>query len=100
MDEQIELEKSEFKTKRFKELGFHPQKEIPANRLLPVVNFIFFDCLCNFHFPIATSIPLQYADQLDNESNEMLLSIKNHLAKTVALRDFKPGVTLVLQKLS
>lgn len=50
MDEQIELERSEFKAKRFKELGYHPQKEIPANRLLPVVNLIFFDCLCNFHF--------------------------------------------------
>lgn len=49
MDEQIELEKSEFKTKRFKELGFHPQKEIPANRLLPVRNLIFFDRLCNFN---------------------------------------------------
>ncbi|KAJ6635616.1 Proteasome activator complex subunit 4, partial [Pseudolycoriella hygida] len=74
--EQIELEKHEFKTKRFKALGFHPQKEIPANRLLP------------------------YADQLDKESNEMLISIKNHLAKAVAQRDFRPGVTVVFQKLS
>lgn len=52
MDEQIELEKSEFKTKRFKELGFHPQKEIPANRLLPVRNFLFFNRLCNFNHSI------------------------------------------------
>lgn len=42
MDEQIELEKSEFKAKRFKELGFYPQKEIPANRLLPVIYIQFF----------------------------------------------------------
>lgn len=52
MDEQIELEKSEFKAKRFKELGFHPQKEIPANRLLPVnIKFILFiDRLSNFNY--------------------------------------------------
>lgn len=48
MDEQIELEKSEFKTKRFKELGFHPQKEIPANRLLPVRNFYFLSSFMQF----------------------------------------------------
>lgn len=37
MDEQFEQdEKAEYKAKRFKELGFHPQKEIPVNKLLPV----------------------------------------------------------------
>lgn len=30
----------------------------------------------------------------------MLNSIKNHLAKAVAVRDFKPGVMMILQKLS
>lgn len=58
MDEQIELERSEFKTKRFKELGFHPQKEIPANKLLPVANLILLFFLCNFHlnFPCTFDI--------------------------------------------
>lgn len=105
MDEEHESEKSEFKTKRFKELGFYPQKEIPANRLLPVMGlllmqFLLYLLLCHWNFSLPKLEPKQYADQLDNESSAMLADIKNNLAKTVALRDFKPGVTLVLQKLS
>lgn len=101
MEEQVEVEKSEFKAKRLKELGFVPQKEIPANRLLPVSGLLIFF----IHLEIVYAITIfpsnwQYADKLDKESNEMLLSIKNNLAKCVALRDIKPGVTLMLHELS
>lgn len=50
MDEDYDLERSEFKAKRFKELGFHPQKEIPANRLLPVFQTLFAYAIFDFCF--------------------------------------------------
>lgn len=50
-------------------LGFVPQKELAYSRLLP------------------------YADDLDEESNEVLAEIKENLARSVQLRDIKIGTS-------
>lgn len=64
-----------FKQSRYKRLGFHPQKEIYCNKYLP------------------------YAEQLDDESQRMLIEIKCMLGKTVALREMTPGIGIAMGKL-
>lgn len=60
---------------RFNRLGFYPQKEIFCNNYLP------------------------YANKLDDESQEMLATIKNGLAKSVAMRDLKPSIGYFVSKI-
>lgn len=48
---------------RYKKLGFYPQKEIFCNKYLP------------------------YADKLDDESQQMLIQLKETMARAVAQRD-------------
>ncbi|XP_054654643.1 proteasome activator complex subunit 4A [Dunckerocampus dactyliophorus] len=57
-------------------LGFVPQKDIVYNKLLP------------------------YADKLDEESNNILSSIKGNLGRAVQLREIWPGVLFWTRKLS
>ncbi|XP_061914340.1 proteasome activator complex subunit 4A [Entelurus aequoreus] len=57
-------------------LGFVPQKDIVYNKLLP------------------------YADQLDEESNDILSKIKGNLGRAVQLREIWPGVLFWTRKLS
>lgn len=52
---------------RFKKLGFIPQKEIVYNKVLP------------------------YTKELDDESQRLLAEIKGNLAKSVMLKEIKPG---------
>lgn len=63
------------KQSRSKKLGFHPQKEIFCNKYLP------------------------YADQLDDESQQMLIDVKEMLCRAVALREMTPGVGVATGKL-
>lgn len=67
--------REQIRQQRFQKLGFRPQNEIFCNKLLP------------------------YADQLDDESQEMLTTIKNNLAKAVALREMKPSVGIYVNRL-
>lgn len=60
---------------RTKILGFRPQAQILTNKYLP------------------------YADKIDNESNEMLKSIKNELARVVCERDMNPGIGYLASKI-
>lgn len=60
---------------RFDRLGFYPQKERFCNNYLP------------------------YANKLDDESQEMLINIKNCLAKAVAMREIKPNIEFFVNKL-
>lgn len=64
-----------FQQLRYKKLGFHPQKEIFCNKYLP------------------------YADQLDDESQQMLTQLKESLAKAVALREMTPAVGIAMSRL-
>lgn len=64
-----------FQRARLKKLGFLPQKEIYCNKYLP------------------------YADQLDDESQQMLTELKEGLAKAVALREMTPGVGMATSRL-
>lgn len=57
-------------------IGFVPQKEIVYNQLLP------------------------YAEKLDDESNDILASIKGNLGRAVQLRELWPGVLFWTRKLS
>lgn len=57
-------------------LGFYPQREIIYNSLLP------------------------YSDSLDQESIEMWKDIKVNLAKSVALREMRPGYVMWTGRLS
>lgn len=61
---------------RAQTLGFVPQKEIVYNKLLP------------------------YAAKLDQESNELLASIKANLSRAIQLRELWPGVLFWTRKLS
>lgn len=63
------------KEERTQKLGFRPQNEIYCNKFLP------------------------YSDILDSESLLMLESIKNDLAKAVAMREIVPSVGLSLNRL-
>lgn len=60
---------------RWQKLGFKPQQEIYCNKYLP------------------------YADQLDNESQELLSRIKENLARAVALREMNPGLGIYASRL-
>lgn len=64
-----------FQQLRYKKLGFHPQKEIFCNKYLP------------------------YADQLDDESQQMLMQLKEALARAVALREMTPAVGIAMSRL-
>lgn len=55
---------------RFKKLGFTPQKEIVYNKVLP------------------------YSEELDYESRRLLVEIKGNLAKSVVLKEIKPGCAI------
>lgn len=59
---------------RTKNLGFRPQAQILTNKYLP------------------------YADKIDDESNEMLKSIKQELARVVCERDMNPGIGWLASK--
>lgn len=77
MDEDIEMvEPNKNKNEeRWKALGFKPQKELFCNKYLP------------------------YADQLDDESTKFLASIKENLAKAVAMREMNPGIGIYATRL-
>lgn len=62
--------------KRYKKLGFKPQKEIIYNRFLP------------------------YADKLDDESLKLYTDIKTNLVKSVMLREMRPGCILWASRLN
>ena len=57
-------------------LGFKPQKEILYNRLLP------------------------YSENLDEESMQMFSTIKTNLAKTICLRELRPGFVIWTSRLN
>ena len=57
-------------------LGFKPQKEILCNRLLP------------------------YSENLDEESMHLFATIKTNLAKTVCLRELRPGFVIWTSRLN
>lgn len=63
-------------TERIKKLGFIPQNENVYNKLLP------------------------YADELDEESNKLLLDIKTNLIKSVLAREMRPGCALWTSRLN
>lgn len=67
--------KEHFQQARIKKLGFLPQKEIFCNKYLP------------------------YADELDDESQKMLLELKEALAKAVAFREMTPAVGIAMSRL-
>lgn len=76
MDEEaLEDRKKVYLKGRFERLGFYPQKEI----------------YCNFDLP--------YAEKLDDESQALLTSIKDNLAKAVAIREMKPSIEFYFNKL-
>lgn len=62
-------------TERHKKLGFRPQKEIYCNRYLP------------------------YADQLDDESQQMLVDVKEFLAVAIAKREMVPAISTAVSRL-
>ena len=69
-DEEARLEARE------KVLGFKPQKEISSNRLLP------------------------YSEELDTESCLLFATIKTNLAKTICLRELRPGFVIWTSRLN
>lgn len=71
-----EAEKLAQRTARKPVLGFIPQKELYCNQLLP------------------------YADALDDESQLMLRTIKENLARAVACREMAPGACFWVNRLS
>lgn len=73
-DEEVSSHQN-FKQSRYKKLGFHPQKEIFCNKYLP------------------------YADQLDDESQQMLTQLKELLATAVALREMTPTLGIAMARL-
>lgn len=77
MDEDCEMSESTMTKNelRWKKLGFRPQREIYCNKFLP------------------------YADQLDDESQELLTKIKENLVKAVALREMNPGIGIYASRL-
>lgn len=77
MDEEMEVvETTKSRAEeRWSKLGFKPQKEMFCNKYLP------------------------YADELDDESQLFLASIKENLAKAVAMRDMNPGVGIYASRL-
>uniref|UniRef100_A0A336KJE2 CSON009560 protein n=1 Tax=Culicoides sonorensis TaxID=179676 RepID=A0A336KJE2_CULSO len=78
MDDDVEMTepfKSKYSEERRKQLGFKPQKELFCNKYLP------------------------YADQLDEESNRFLASIKENFAKAVAMREMNPGIGIYATRL-
>lgn len=62
--------------KRYKMLGFKPQREIIYNKLLP------------------------YADQLDRESLQLYTDIKTNLTRSILLREIRPGCVLWTSRLN
>lgn len=78
MDEDYDMEealKQPENEKRWRALGFKPQKELYCNKYLP------------------------YADQLDAESNKLLDAIKVNLGRAVACRDMNPGIGIYSSRL-
>jgi hypothetical protein len=71
----VEFDKETWKTKRTKVLGYRPQNEIFHNFYLP------------------------YPDKLDEESAQILDSVKQELGKALALREINPGTGIVISKL-
>ena len=69
-DEKARLEARE------KALGFKPQKEILCNRLLP------------------------YSEKLDTESCQLFATIKTNLARTICLRELRPGFVIWTSRLN
>lgn len=70
------MDEDEFENVQFKTLGFKPQREIVYNKLLP------------------------YADQLDRESLKLYIDIKTNLAKSILLREIRPGCVLWTSRLN
>lgn len=60
---------------RYKKLGFHPQKEHYCNKYLP------------------------YAEQLDEESQRMLVEVREYLAMAVATREMVPAISTAVTRL-
>lgn len=60
---------------RYKKLGFKPQKENFCNKYLP------------------------YADDLDDESQRLLVEVKDALARSVALREMTPSIGCAVSRL-
>lgn len=71
----MEKEQEDYSNKRFKKLGFKPQKEVIYNKLLP------------------------YSEKLDDDSVNMLKDIKGHLGKLIVLREMRPGCGIWVVKL-
>uniref|UniRef100_A0A2M4A6A0 Putative proteasome activator complex subunit 4b n=1 Tax=Anopheles triannulatus TaxID=58253 RepID=A0A2M4A6A0_9DIPT len=63
------------RNERSEKLGFKPQKELFCNKFLP------------------------YADHLDDESQAMLVTVKNNLGKAVAMRDIGLGAAKAVRQL-
>lgn len=74
MDETVEPHEK-YLDRRYKKLGFYPQTEL----------------YCNSHLP--------YADKLDEESQRLLTTIKDNLAKAVAFREMNPAIGSSMKKL-
>ena len=68
--EESDEEYNKRRDERAAELGFHPQKEIIYNKILP------------------------YSDKLDKESTEMWNTVKINLGKAIALRELRPGYVM------
>lgn len=62
--------------KRYRRLGFKPQKEIIYNKFLP------------------------YSNLLDDESLRLFIDIKTNLYKAVMLREMRPGCVLWVSRLN
>lgn len=75
MDDKNDELYNSYAEKRIAKLGFRPQKELFCNNYLP------------------------YADQIDDESQKLLVSIKDNLAKAVAMREMKPAIGSQVKKL-
>lgn len=75
MDEKNDELYNLYVKKRIEKLGYRPQKEIFCNNYLP------------------------YADQIDEESERLLVTIKDNLAKAVAMREMKPAIGSQVKRL-
>jgi len=73
--DQLEDVDEDYIQSRIRKLGFKPQRELSINRLLP------------------------YSDQLDNESQRLLIEIKGNLGRAVLLKELKPGCLLWTHRL-
>lgn len=70
------MDDEDYEKSRIEKLGFKPQKEIVYNKLLP------------------------YAEQLDKESLQLWTDIKTNLARSILLREIRPGCVLWTSRLN